>query len=140
MITATEMDAGLDAGLYACGQYSPNFQRDIAGGRQPDIQVNVDATRMSGRVYRQQLYPNIISGEVSSFVARAREITFSRWSLEIRMRFSKSGPGVVWRRDGDYQQHYHALAIVLTGSALIAARARHGRASVSDAGRARTEP
>ena len=48
MITADEMDAGLDAGRYTFAiNIPPNFQRDVLAGRQPDIQVNVDATRMS---------------------------------------------------------------------------------------------
>ncbi len=51
MITATEMDAGLDAGRYTFAvNIPPNFQRDVLAGRQPDIQVNVDATRMSRRL------------------------------------------------------------------------------------------
>ncbi len=57
MITADEMDAGLDAGRYTFAiNIPPNFQRDVLAGRQPDIQVNVDATRMS-RIYRQWVYP-----------------------------------------------------------------------------------
>ncbi|MGP4885274.1 hypothetical protein ACTXQV_81100, partial [Klebsiella pneumoniae] len=48
LITADEMDAGLDAGRYTFAiNIPPNFQRDVLAGRQPEIQVNVDATRMS---------------------------------------------------------------------------------------------
>lgn len=51
MITADEMDAGLDAGRYTFAiNIPPNFQRDVLAGRQPDIQVNVDATRMGGHL------------------------------------------------------------------------------------------
>ncbi|VED08964.1 putative transporter subunit: membrane component of ABC superfamily [Escherichia coli] len=35
----------------------PNFQRDVLAGRQPDIQVNVDATRMSQAFTGQWVYP-----------------------------------------------------------------------------------
>lgn len=73
MITATEMDAGLDAGRYTFAvNIPPNFQRDVLAGRQPDIQVNVDATRMSRAFTGNSYIQNIISGEVNSFVARAR--------------------------------------------------------------------
>lgn len=72
MITATEMDAGLDAGRYTFAvNIPPNFQRDVLAGRQPDIQVNVDATRMSQAFTGNSYIQNIISGEVNSFVARA---------------------------------------------------------------------
>ncbi|MGP4884859.1 hypothetical protein ACTXQV_78705, partial [Klebsiella pneumoniae] len=48
LITADEMNAGLDAGRYTFAiNIPPNFQRDVLAGRQPEIQVNVDATRMS---------------------------------------------------------------------------------------------
>ncbi len=58
MITADEMDAGLDAGRYTFAiNIPPNFQRDVLAGRQPDIQVNVDATRMSQGIHWQRLYP-----------------------------------------------------------------------------------
>lgn len=51
------MDAGTDAGRYTFAiNIPPNFQRDVLAGRQPEVQVNVDATRMS-RLYRQRLYP-----------------------------------------------------------------------------------
>lgn len=61
MITADEMDAGLDAGRYTFAiNIPPNFQRDVLAGRQPDIQVNVDATRMS-RIYRQMGISRILS-------------------------------------------------------------------------------
>ncbi len=137
MITATEMDAGLDAGRYTFAvNIPPNFQRDVLAGRQPDIQVNVDATRMSQAFTGNSYIQNIISGEVNSFVARARGDNVQPVSLEIRMRFNESRPGVVWRRDGDYQQHYHAGDSADRVGADPRARTRHGRASVSDAGHA----
>ncbi len=59
MITADEMDAGLDAGRYTFAiNIPPNFQRDVLAGRQPDIQVNVDATaRMSQAFTGKWVYP-----------------------------------------------------------------------------------
>ena len=49
----------------------PNFQRDVLAGRQPSIQVNVDATAMVqaglGSGYTEQ----IITTEVNDFVSRA---------------------------------------------------------------------
>ncbi|HHI0174248.1 TPA: hypothetical protein ACP4NY_001437, partial [Klebsiella pneumoniae] len=39
LITADEMDAGLDAGRYTFAiNIPPNFQRDVLAGRQPEIQ------------------------------------------------------------------------------------------------------
>ncbi len=79
MITATEMDAGLDAGRYTFAvNIPPNFQRDVLAGRQPDIQVNVDATRMSRRL-PATVISRILLAARSTALWRARgEITFSR--------------------------------------------------------------
>lgn len=83
MITADEMDAGLDAGRYTFAiNIPPNFQRDVLAGRQPDIQVNVDATRMSQAFTGNGYIQNIINGEVNSFVARYRDNSEPLVSLE----------------------------------------------------------
>lgn len=89
MITADEMDAGLDAGRYTFAvNIPPDFQRDVLAGRQPDIQVNVDATRMSQAFTGNSYIQNIISGEVNSFVARYRDNREPPVALEMRMRFN----------------------------------------------------
>ncbi|XNM69180.1 hypothetical protein ACLK1Y_19290 [Escherichia coli] len=66
------MDAGLDAGRYTFAiNIPPNFQRDVLAGRQPDLQVNVDATRMSQAFTGNSYIQNIVTGEVKSFFAGA---------------------------------------------------------------------
>ncbi|EAX4441027.1 ABC transporter permease [Salmonella enterica] len=101
MITATEMDAGLDAGRYTFAvNIPPNFQRDVLAGRQPDIQVNVDATR-------------------------ARGDNVQPVSLEIRMRFNPNLDPAWFGGVMAIINNITMLAIVLTGSALIRER-EHG--------------
>ncbi len=126
MITATEMDAGLDAGRYTFAvNIPPNFQRDVLAGRQPDIQVNVDATRMSQAFTGNSYIQNIISGEVNSFVARARGDNVQPVSLEIRMRFNPNLDPAWFGGVMAIINNITMLAIVLTGSALIRER-EHG--------------
>ena len=126
MITADEMDAGLDAGRYTFAvNIPPDFQRDVLAGRQPDIQVNVDATRMSQAFTGNSYIQNIISGEVNSFVARYRDNNEPPVALEMRMRFN---PNLEPARFGAVMaiiNNITMLAIVLTGSALIRER-EHG--------------
>lgn len=101
MITADEMDAGLDAGRYTFAiNIPPNFQRDVLAGRQPDIQVNVDATR-----YRDNSEPLV--------------------SLETRMRFNPNLDPAWFGGVMAIINNITMLAIVLTGSALIRER-EHG--------------
>jgi len=47
LIEFAEIDPGLDAGRYTFTLHVPaGFQRDVLAGRQPAIQLNIDATRM----------------------------------------------------------------------------------------------
>ncbi|SXL15042.1 antibiotic transport system permease component [Klebsiella pneumoniae] len=126
LITADEMDAGLDAGRYTFAiNIPPNFQRDVLAGRQPEIQVNVDATRMSQAFTGNGYIQNIITGEVNSFIARYRDNSVLPVELAVRMRFN---PNLEQERFGAVMaiiNNITMLAIVLTGSALIRER-EHG--------------
>lgn len=126
MITSDEMDAGLDAGRYTFAiNIPPNFQRDVLAGRQPDIQVNVDATRMSQAFTGNGYIQNIINGEVNSFVARYRDNSEPLVSLETRMRFNPNLDPAWFGGVMAIINNITMLAIVLTGSALIRER-EHG--------------
>ena len=119
MITADEMDAGLDAGRYTFAiNIPPNFQRDVLAGRQPDIQVNVDATRMSQAFTGNGYIQNIINGEVNSFVARYRDNSEPLVSLETRMRFNPNLDPAWFGGVMAIINNITMLAIVLTGSAI----------------------
>ncbi|STR59006.1 multidrug ABC transporter permease [Klebsiella pneumoniae] len=126
LITADEMDAGLDAGRYTFAiNIPPNFQRDVLADRQPEIQVNVDATRMSQAFTGNGYIQNIITGEVNSFIARYRDNSVLPVELAVRMRFN---PNLEQERFGAVMaiiNNITMLAIVLTGSALIRER-EHG--------------
>ncbi|MCF8710126.1 ABC transporter permease, partial [Rhizorhapis sp. SPR117] len=65
LISLGEVDPAMDAGRYTFAlDLPPDFQRDVLAGRQPTVQLNIDATRMSqaftGGGYIQQ----IVQGEV----------------------------------------------------------------------------
>ena len=66
----------------------PNFQRDVLGGRQPVIQVNVDATTMVqaglGSGYAQQ----IITTEISDFLSHAEGAPQSPINLLVHIAFN----------------------------------------------------
>ncbi len=64
LITADEMDAGLDAGRYTFAiNIPPNFQRDVLADRQPEIQVNVVVFNVPSGDLKSQ--GELISGQVS---------------------------------------------------------------------------
>ncbi|MDP1255181.1 hypothetical protein Q6306_26500, partial [Klebsiella pneumoniae] len=62
-------------------------QRDVLAGRQPEIQVNVDATRMSQAFTGNGNIQNIITGEVNSLIARYRDNSVLPVELALRIRY-----------------------------------------------------
>ncbi|QPN32054.1 ABC transporter permease [Diaphorobacter sp. JS3051] len=126
LITAREMDAGMDAGHYTFVlNIPPDFQRDVLAGRAAEVQLNVDATRMSqafsGNAYVQQ----IVLSEVSEFVQRYRGTAAPPVDLALRMRFN---PALDKAWFGSLMQIINSvtmLSIILTGAALIRER-EHG--------------
>ena len=66
----------------------PNFQRDVLRGRQPTIQLNVDATAMVqaglGADYAQQ----IIMTEINDFLSRREGAPLSQVNLLVRIAFN----------------------------------------------------
>jgi ABC-2 type transport system permease protein len=117
----TRMDAGRDTFALVI---PPDFQRDVLAGRQPTIQLNVDATRI-GQAYSGSGYvQSITSGEIQTFAARYRANPIPPVELAIRARFNpelnKSWFGAVMK----LIDNVTLLSIVLTGAALIRERER----------------
>jgi ABC-2 type transport system permease protein len=121
-----EMDAGLDQGRYTFVlNIPPNFQRDVLRGRAPDMQLNVDATRMSQAFSGSQYVQQIVLGEVREFVERERSTPQLPVELALRTRFN---PALQHSWFGSLTQVINdvtLLAIILTGAALIRER-EHG--------------
>lgn len=126
LIPMKEMDAGMDAGHYTFALYIPQgFQRDVLAGRTPDLQLNVDATRMSQAFSGSGAVQQIVLGEVDEFVQRQRGSAAPPVDLALRMRFN---PALDKTWFGGLMQLINQitmLSIVLTGAALIRER-EHG--------------
>lgn len=125
-ITQHEMDPAMDQGIYTFVlEIPPNFQRDLLAGREPSIQLNVDATRMaqafSGNAYVQQ----ILNSEVASFAARSDEAAVVPVDVVVRSRFNANLTSLWFGAVMQVINHVTLLSIVLTGAALIRER-EHG--------------
>ena len=124
--TLGTMDAGMDAGELTFAVNIPsNFQSDVLSGDAAEIQVNVDATRMtqamSGAGYIQQ----IIQSEVNEYVLRNREISQLPIDLAIRSRFNPTLENIWFKSVMQIINNVAMLSIILTGAALIRER-EHG--------------
>lgn len=125
-ITMSEVDPGMDAGNFTFVLViPPEFQQDVLAGDTPDIQLNVDATRMSQAFAGSGYIQQIVQGEVADFVHGFRSTPVQPVELALRMRFN---PGLERSWFGSLMEVINQitmLSIILTGAALIRER-EHG--------------
>ena len=126
MITQAEMDVRMDAGLDTFAlNIPPEFQRDLLAGRQPTIQLNVDATRMTQAFTGSGYIQTMIASEVAEFSQHYRGIATPPVDLELRARFNPSLTQTWFGAVMEVINNVTMLSIVLTGAALIRER-EHG--------------
>jgi ABC-2 type transport system permease protein len=103
----------------------PSFERDVLAGRQPAIQVNVDATTMVqaglGAGYIQQ----IITHEVADFLSHAEGVPLLRVNLAVRIEFNPNLTTAWFTSVMAIISNVTMLAIILAGAAIIRER-EHG--------------
>ena len=103
----------------------PNFEEYVLAGRQPVLQINVDATAMVqaglGSGYAQQ----IISTEVSDFVSHAEGTGPSPVNLDVRIAFNPNLTTAWFTSVMAIINNITMLAIILAGAAVVRER-EHG--------------
>ncbi|HEY9224004.1 MAG TPA: ABC transporter permease [Variovorax sp.] len=126
LITQRQMDAGMDAGRYTFVLVIPaGLQRDVLGGRTAELQLNVDATRMSQAFSGSGYVQQVVQGELSEFVQRYRGGTTLPVDLALRARFN---PGLERAWFGALMEiinNVTMVSIILAGAAIIRER-EHG--------------
>jgi ABC-2 type transport system permease protein len=125
-VTPAEADAGMDSGRFTFVlNIPPNLQRDVLAGRAAEVQLNVDATRMSQAFTGSGYIQQIIGDEVSTFVNRYRAPVVPPVDLAIRMRFNPNLTQAWFGSLMEIINNVTMLSIILTGAALIRER-EHG--------------
>lgn len=125
-INQSQVDPGLDAGLYTFVLIiPPDFQRDVIAGKAPQLQLNVDATRMSQAFSGNGAIQQIIMGEVNEFVQRYRDTPIQPVELALRSRFNPALNPSWFGSLMELVNNITMLSIILTGAALIRER-EHG--------------
>ncbi|WP_432262650.1 ABC transporter permease [Cupriavidus sp. TMH.W2] len=126
MISSPEVNAGMDAGQFTFAlNIPPDFQRDVLGGRGAEVQLNVDATRMSQAFTGSGYVQQIVSSEVQTFVNRYRAGTQLPVELALRVRFNPTLEQAWFGALMQIINNITMLSIILTGAALIRER-EHG--------------
>ena len=118
------------APLMNAGKYTfiidvpPNFARDVLAGRQPAIQLNIDATAMVqaglGADYAQQ----IITTEIANFLSRAEGAPVTPVNLVVRIAFNPNVETAWFTSVMGIINSITMLAIILAGAAVVRERER----------------
>jgi len=123
MITREQMDARLDAGIDTFAlDIPPDFQRDVLAGRNPTIQLNIDATRVSQALSGGGYVETIAKGEINAFVARNRNDSKPPVDLAVRVRFNPELARFWFGAVNAVINQVTLLSILLCGAALIRER------------------
>lgn len=126
LITLDELDPGLDAGIYTFVlDIPPDFERDLLAVRQPEIQVNIDATRMTQAFIGASYIQNIIYDELNEFVQGTRTATGLPIELATRVKFNPNLTSAWFGSVMEIINNITMLSIILTGAALLRER-EHG--------------
>jgi ABC-2 type transport system permease protein len=125
-LAANEIDAAMDSGSYTFViDIPPKFEADVLAGRQPELQINVDATAMThaghGATYLQQ----IIAQEIREFMRGKGAAVQEPVSLVVRAKFNPNLNSTWFMGVMQIINMITLLAIMLTGAALIRER-EHG--------------
>lgn len=121
-----EINRGMDRGEFTFSMnIPPNFQRDVLAGKQPAIQLNVDATRMSQAFVGAGHIQQITMDEINEFVKRYRRQPSLPVDINLRMRFNPNLTRSWFNSIVELINNITMLSIVLTGAALIRER-EHG--------------
>jgi ABC-2 type transport system permease protein len=125
-ISKDDIDPGLDSGTYSFVlDIPPSFEDDVLAGRQPVIQVNIDATRMTQAYIGQNYVRSIVTGQVDEFVSRRRTEPALPISLVSRVKFNPNLNGMWFGGVMELINQVTMLSIILTGAAVIRER-EHG--------------
>jgi ABC-2 type transport system permease protein len=125
-IAQADVEHLMDTGKYTFViDIPPNFQRDVLAGRQPGLQINVDATAMIqaglGSGYAQQ----IINTEIVQFVSQVERVPESPVNLAVRIAFNPNVTTAWFSSVMGIISSVTMLAIILAGAALVRER-EHG--------------
>jgi ABC-2 type transport system permease protein len=126
LIAPDEVDRALDSGHFAfVVDIPPRFAADLFAGRQPTVQVLVDATAMTLAGNGSQYIQAIITSEVASYLETARAEQQAPVSVAVRARFNPNLDSTWFTAIMQVINNVTMLSLILAGAAVIRER-EHG--------------
>jgi ABC-2 type transport system permease protein len=125
-LSAAQAEADMDAGRLMFVVVIPaGFERDLRAGRNPAIQVNIDATAMQQAGIGTGYIKNIVNDRVSSFLHRREVSPQKPVELVVRKLFNPNAVSSWFKSVVAIINQITLLTVVLTGAAVIRER-EHG--------------
>ncbi|MCF6154004.1 MAG: ABC transporter permease [Candidatus Brocadia sp.] len=125
-VEAREVENAMDRGQFMFVVVIPTmFELDLRAGRNPDIQVNIDATAMKQAGIGADYIKNIINQRIASFLKRTDEKEQEPVNLIVRRMFNPNGISSWFTSIVAIINQVTLLTVVLTGAAVIRER-EHG--------------
>lgn len=126
LISFSEIDPAMNAGHYTFVLVIPtNFEADLLSGRQPAIQVNIDATAMMQAGVGASYISDILSREITNFTEPGRIDDVQAVELTVRYAFNPNLEAAWFTSIMQILEEITMLSIILAGAALIRER-EHG--------------
>jgi len=126
LIPTSEVENAMDRGRYLfVVVIPPNFESDLRAGRNPDLQVNIDATAMQQAGVGANYIRNIANQTISTYLTRSDADAQQRIHLVVRKMFNPNGISAWFTAVVAIINQLTLLTIVLTGAAVIRER-EHG--------------
>jgi ABC-2 type transport system permease protein len=125
-ITSTTMQDAMDRGRYMfVVSVPPRFERDLLSGRNPTIQVNVDATAMQQAGIGAGYIRNIITDRSTTFLRRTDVAGDKPVEIVVRRLFNPNAVSSWFKSVVAIINQISLLTVILTGAAVIRER-EHG--------------
>src|SRR5262249_44595394 len=125
-IGADQVQDAMDRGRYMfVVAVPPRFERDLRSGRNPAVQVNIDATAMQQAGIGAGYIRAIVNDRVSSFLKRTDEEGKKPVQLIVRRLFNPNAVSSWFKSVVAIINQISLLTVILTGAAVIRER-EHG--------------
>jgi ABC-2 type transport system permease protein len=122
-IAATEIDAAMDAQRFLFViEFPPRFQQDILAGRQPTVQINIDATASAQAFNGMTYIQNVILTYVTELVSGREGFSGAPVNVVTRAKFNPNFKSSWFTSVMQIISNLTMITVVLTGAALIRER------------------
>jgi ABC-2 type transport system permease protein len=122
-IAATEIDPAMNSQrfLYVI-EIPPKFQSDILIGRQPSLQINVDATAVAQASVGMTYIQNVINNYVTEFITKREGGSGALFKVITRTKFNPNLTSSWFTSVMQVINNLTMITVILTGAALIRER------------------